>query len=84
MIVEERLEVTHDGRQLASPVAEIAADHAGRIHLVRALPGSLSFAASRHDSIDFHLLVPLRARARPLEAGSKTLPDDRLPSSASR
>ncbi len=42
-IVEERLEITSDGGPVLTPVAEIAADHGGRIHLVSAPPGTLSF-----------------------------------------
>jgi transglutaminase-like putative cysteine protease len=40
-LVDERLEVTVDGRPLGEPVVELTADHGGRIHLVRAAPGTL-------------------------------------------
>jgi hypothetical protein len=43
-VVEERLEISIDGGRVLTPVAEIAGDHDGRIHLVSAPRGMLSFA----------------------------------------
>ncbi len=42
-IVEERLEITIDGVPVLTPAVGIAADHGGRIHLVSAPAGTLSF-----------------------------------------
>ena len=41
-VVEERLEITNDGRPAPSSVVEIAGEHGGRIHLVSTSPGMLS------------------------------------------
>lgn len=43
-VIDERLDVTVDGRPLDEPVAELAADHGGRTHVVRAGPGTLAIA----------------------------------------
>jgi hypothetical protein len=43
-VVEERFEVSIDGQPVLTPVVEIAGDHGGRIHLVSAPRGMLSFA----------------------------------------
>ena len=54
VVLEERLDITHDGGgPVVTPIAEFAADHGGRIHLVPAPVGQLSvtYAASlRADS----------------------------------
>jgi transglutaminase-like putative cysteine protease len=42
-IVEERFEMTRDGQSILAPIEEIAGDHGGRVHLVRAPSGALRF-----------------------------------------
>lgn len=68
-ILDERLDVTIDGRPARPPVAEVATEERGRIHVIQAGTGTL--AVSYRASIR-----PAPAPAHSLEDATATLPAD--------
>jgi hypothetical protein len=75
-LIDERLHVTVDGRPLGEPVAELAADHGGRTHVLRAAPGTLDIA------YDATIQAPAHFAADPSMVAAGDLDDGELDAAA--